>query len=480
MDNMNRSGFSLFLAFVLGGFVFENAGAGAGLLRVHPTNARYFTDGSTNSSGSLRAIYLTGSHTWHNLQDAGPADPPPAFDYAAFLSFFLERHHSFFRLWAWESDREAAWDKQRVWVRPLPYLRTGPALTPEGRPRFDLTKFDPEYFQRLHDRVQAAQKRGLYVGVMLFQGFSVAKKNPRAAGNPWPGHPFHRDNNINGIDGDLNGDGHGYEVHTLDMPRITALQEAYVRKVIEAVGQFDNVIYEISNESHGGSTAWQYHWIALIREVEKGRNKQHPIWMSFQYDGNLGAGTNQSLFQSKADVISPHHVSAAVDAYMTDPPPAAGSKVILLDTDHLWGIGGDAAWVWKVFTRGMNPIFMDPYQKGSPPEKPRLDPKWDGLRRAMGQTRLLADRMDLAAARPAGELASSGYCLANPGLEYVAYLPQGGEVTVDLSAASGELRVEWIRPVEGTIQPTGIVKGGAKRTLKPPFPGHAVVYLWRR
>ena len=43
-----------------------------GPLRVHPKNPRYFTDGSG------RAVYLTGSHTWSNLQDQGPKDPPTA------------------------------------------------------------------------------------------------------------------------------------------------------------------------------------------------------------------------------------------------------------------------------------------------------------------------------------------------------------------------------------------------------------------
>lgn len=43
-----------------------------GRLRVHPDNGRYFTDDSG------RAIYLTGSHTWANLQDIGlPGGPPP-------------------------------------------------------------------------------------------------------------------------------------------------------------------------------------------------------------------------------------------------------------------------------------------------------------------------------------------------------------------------------------------------------------------
>ena len=50
-----------------------------GLLHVHPENPRYFTDGSG------RAIYLTGSHTWMNLQDASLDGRPMALDYAAFL-----------------------------------------------------------------------------------------------------------------------------------------------------------------------------------------------------------------------------------------------------------------------------------------------------------------------------------------------------------------------------------------------------------
>ena len=49
-----------------------------GPLRVHPTNPRYFTD------DGQRAIYLTGAHTWDNLQDMGETDPPPAFDFNAY------------------------------------------------------------------------------------------------------------------------------------------------------------------------------------------------------------------------------------------------------------------------------------------------------------------------------------------------------------------------------------------------------------
>ena len=43
---------------------------GGGPLRVHPSNPRYFADGSG------KAVYLTGAHTWNNLVDMGIGDPP--------------------------------------------------------------------------------------------------------------------------------------------------------------------------------------------------------------------------------------------------------------------------------------------------------------------------------------------------------------------------------------------------------------------
>ncbi len=60
-----------------------------GPLRVHPSNPRYFTDGTKMSNGSLRAVYLTGSHHWNNLQDSAKPGKPltEKFDYDDYLRF---------------------------------------------------------------------------------------------------------------------------------------------------------------------------------------------------------------------------------------------------------------------------------------------------------------------------------------------------------------------------------------------------------
>jgi len=57
-------------------------------------------------------------------------------------------------------------------------------------------------------------------------------------------------NNINGVDGDPHSTDSGRAIHTLALPTVTALQEAYVRKVVDTVNDLDNVLYEIGNEHY--------------------------------------------------------------------------------------------------------------------------------------------------------------------------------------------------------------------------------------
>jgi hypothetical protein len=442
-----------------------------GPLRVHPANPRYFTD------DGQRVVYLTGSHTWDNLQDMGETDPPAAFDFNAYLDFLARHDHNFIRLWCWEL---LAWDTKannekaprHLVVAPHPWARTGPGQARDGKPRFNLDRFDDAYFQRLRSRVAAARDRGFCVSVMLFEGWGL-----QHLADAWTTHPFHPDNNADGLNGDADGDGRGIDVHTLGAPAVTRVQEAYVRKVIDTVNDLDNVLYEIVNESGAYSLAWQEHFIRFIHDYEKGKPKQHPVGMTFPYSRNpRQRGANADLFRGTADWVSPNP-DAGLFNYRTNPPTADGAKVILADTDHLWGIGGDAAWVWKSFLRGLNPIFMDPYQQGV--LRGKGDANWEPLRRAMGVTRRLTQRMNLAAMTPRGELAGSGYCLADPHREYLVYRPGGGEVTVDLTAATGELQVEWVHPIEGKTTAAQAVMAGAKRTLTAPFPGEAVVRLWK-
>jgi hypothetical protein len=448
--------------------------AAKGPLRVHPANGRYFTDGSE------KAIYLTGSHTWANLSDgffyAPNQDPPNPFDYEAYLKLLQEQNHNFIRLWSGIVVPKAKYDTPFAgthYPTPLPYARTGPGDAQDGKPRFDLTKFNQGYFDRLRSRVIAAGERGIYVSIMLFEGIAFVEFEGEKS---WDFHPFNIKNNINGINGDPNGDDRGLESLTLQVPAITDIQKAHVRKVIDTVNDLDNVLFEIANEaatSRPATVKWQYEMISYVREYEATRPKQHAVGMTAI--GGTGVG-NDVLFNSSADWISPDtsgHDNTSIP-YISDPPAADGRKVSILDSDHLFYSSliedgaGVRAWVWKSFARGHNPILMEDMSNSA---------GWVAGRAAMGHTRSYANKMNLAAMTPQEALASTKYCLANPGKEYLVYVPEGGEVTVDLSAAKGTLAVEWFNPSTAVATNDGPLEGGAKRTLKSPFEGDAVLYI---
>jgi CubicO group peptidase (beta-lactamase class C family) len=434
-----------------------------GPLAVGPQNARYFQN---TADGEI--VYLTGSHTWANLVDIGPSDPPLQFDYHAYIDWMATLNHNFMRLWTWELvswDTKGNGEGKHHTAAPHPYARTGPGAALDGKPKFDLTKYDPAYFDRLHNRLAAARDRGIYVSVMLFEGWG-----PQFAPGAWEGHPFHPKNNVNGIDGDANGDGLGVEIHELGNRAVTELQQAYARKVIDTVNEFDNVLYEISNENHPPSTPWQYHMIRFIKEYERTKPQQHPVGMTFQYKG----GENKTLFDSPADWVSPNPDGG----YRDDPPAADGRKVVITDTDHLWGIGGNVAWVWKSFTRGHNPIFMDPYDGevlGN-----GLDAKWDPIRRSLGYTLRYARRMDLAKTRPSPDVASTKYCLAYPGNQYVVFKPADAGDSVTVKTEPGTYTYEWFDPIGGK-QPSGGTRALTEEAARfsCPVQGDAVLFLTR-
>jgi Putative collagen-binding domain of a collagenase len=122
----------------------------------------------------------------------------------------------------------------------------------------------------------------------------------------------------------------------------------------------------------------------------------------------------------------------------------------------------------------MNPIFIDlaaPLRDKAPLAQQDL------IRAAMGHTRAYAEKMNLAAMAPQGDLASTTYALANPGVEYLVYQPGSGAFTVELQP--GTYTYEWFDPSAGSVGPTGSVTARGAQSFTPPFDGEAVLYLKR-
>src|SRR5437867_11877692 len=403
-------------------------------------NPRYFAD----SSG--KAVYLAGTYLDRDQIELGLAD------FAAYLDFLQQQKHNFTRLWAWQQTPLAAKSPSLT----LAYERTGPGLALDGGPKFDLLRLNQDYFDQLRGRVVQAAERGVYVSVVLFQtSYGQTKQNQLQS---WSANPFNRDNNINGIDGDTNRDGIGDEAFTLTIPAISTHQEAYIRKIVDTLNDLDNVLYEISGEGPLGSSAWQYHVIDYIKTYESTQLKQHPVGVSY-----LSGTSTTDIFNRPADWIALYGASL-------NPPLAVGNKVLFFAVNPtLVGDSSSPQSVWKSFARGLNPIYKEPDSLNVGVS--------ESLHAAIGQSLTYSQFLSLSAMTPSSTVCSSGYCLVNPGAEYLIYMPSGGQISVDLSGTSQKFLANWFNPATGVTVSGNSIGGGGQITLTSPFKRETVLHL---
>ena len=448
-------------------------------LKALSTNPNYFTDGTG------KAVYLTGSHTWNTFQDWGTDDAIQLLDFNAFVKMLVDHHHNFTLVWTTELPTfrnlpTTASSPPDYSVTPFPWQRTGPGNASDGKPKFDLTKFNQAYFDRLRNRVQQLNNAGIYAGVYLFSAEWILRFR-----FPGDGYPFTGANNVNGID-----DGGAMKSVTMTASNeITAIQDVYVKKLITELNDLPNVLWIVSQEAPRGARWWNSHLIAFTRSFEAGKPFQHPIGYGVPDD------KDSVIINSNADWIAPGTRISPTQTIGTGHP---ARKVNINDSDHsYWEIWKESPQInrnyfWINFTQGNQTLFMDPWVVYYPRENRNLPPspmhgigagpdlRWENVRNTMGYIRDYADRMNLAAMTPQAKLSSTGHVLANTepaNAELLVYAPSGGEFTVNLSGRPGKFKVEWMNPSTGTKNAGAIISGGSVKTFSPPFSGDAVLYL---
>src|SRR5262249_14624673 len=169
----------------------------------------------------------------------------------------------------------------------------------DGGNKFDLTKWDDEYFKRLKDFLTQAAKRGVVVELNLFC--------PNYDDKLWKASPMNVANNVNGV-----GDCHREQVYTLRHKDLVAVHEAVTRKIVSELRDFDNLYYEVCNEPYfGGVTQeWQHHIADVIVEAEKDFPHKHLI--------SLNIATGGARFEK------PHPAVSILNFHYCYPPDTVG------------------------------------------------------------------------------------------------------------------------------------------------------------
>ena len=187
-----------------------------------------------------------------------------------------------------------------------PFLRTGPGIALDGQPKYDLDRWNPEFFERLHRFLGLASEYGIIVEVTLLSNTYHDMV--------WALNPLNSANNINGMPEIAWPD-----YISLRHPKLFERQSAHVRKIVEETCRYDNIIYEICNEPGGKAPGkadnpspeevdeWQMAIARVIREAEAALPNKHLIsgQEAFTYDPWEQSST-KSFKDFEIDVVNMH------------------------------------------------------------------------------------------------------------------------------------------------------------------------------
>ncbi|HWB14163.1 MAG TPA: putative collagen-binding domain-containing protein [Pirellulales bacterium] len=344
-----------------------------------------------------------------------------------------------------------------------PWARSNEPGYGGGGNKFDLTRWDDAYFQRLKTFVGEAGKRDIVVEYVLFCPFYEESM--------WSRSPLNFANNVSGV-----GKLPRTDVYALKDDRLTEVQTLLAQKVARELAGFDNLYYEICNEPYfGGVTlAWQARISAELAEAEKRLGTSHLIAQ------NIANGSQ------KIDAHDPR-VSLFNFHYASPPDTVAlnfGLNKPIGDDETGFRGSDDAVYRgegWEFLFAGGAVYDNLDYSFTVHQEDGTATPNAPGgggetLRHQLGILKRFVDRFDFVSMKPDRSVVVGGlpeeasvHVLANPGQEYGLYLRGGSSAALRLRLAEGKYRVEWLNPTSGKIETSSEIEvGSSEVTLQSP------------
>ncbi len=453
-------------------------------IRLHPENPHYLL-----FRGHATALITSAEHYGAVLNSA--------FDYRRYLSALAGGGMNYTRLFggSYVEVRSKSFGIRRNNLAPAPGMYVAPwarSQTPGyegGGNKFDLDRWNPDFFSRYHEYLGEASRHGIVVEVTLFSSHYQEMM--------WKISPLNPANNINetaAID--------WKKPHTLDNGNILSDQEKYTRKLIREANEFDNVIFEIQNEPWSDRTllagvinpylqgpardrypnsidvadelsmAWQAKVAEWITSEESNLPNKHLVAQNicnFQFPVDT--------YSQKASILNFHYAypDAVTENYGL-------GKALIYDETGFLGQSDDAyrRQAWNFMLSGgtgfnnLDSSFTAGHEDGSDTEPNGPGGGSPALRR---QLRVLSDFLssfnlaklspDSSVVRHAGGVFA--HVLSAPGREYAIYLDGNGPSSLILSLPRGEYSAEWINTKTGEIQKSEKLAGGETAVQSPEF-----------
>jgi hypothetical protein len=447
------------LSFV-GGTVFAGdgkAGKAAKPIQLHPENGHYFL-----WRGKPTILITSGEHYGAVLNRA--------FNYKKYLKTLAAHGFNLTRTFSGAyCEPVGAFRIKNNTLAPAkgelicPWVRSNTDGYANGGNKFDLTKWNAAYFERLHDFVAEASKRGVVVELVLFCPFYKD--------DMWKLSPMNAANNVNGI-----GKMKRTEVYTLRDKKLLAVQDAMVRKIVDVLKDFDNIYYEICNEPYfGGVTLeWQAHIAETIVKAEANFKAKHLI--------------AQNIANKSKKVTNPNPHVSIFNFHYAKPPTAVTqnyglNKVIGDDETGFSGSEPKAyrleGWDFIIAGGGLYDNLDYSFTVGSEDGTAKIDAPGGGGQVFRKQLEILKDfinSFDFIRMKPDNSIIKAGIpdkatarALVQPGKSYAIYINGGSKSDLVVELPGGEYRAEWLNTKTGKVDKKETFEHpGGNRTLHSP------------
>ena len=350
-----------------------------------------------------------------------------------------------------------------------PWKRSNIPGYKNGGNKFDLDKWDKEYFVRLRNFISEAGRRGIIVEMTFFSSLY--------GDDGWNYSPLNGRNNVNKIDSIER-----KNVQTLDNGKLLQYQESMVRKIVAELNGFDNVFYEIQNEpwadfgikvldlvrkeeglepwqkiveaASPASLAWQKH-IASVISSEAAKQKQQ-----------LLIAQNFTNYQYKLQDVNPD-VSIANFHYALPPSVSENyglNKVIGFDESGFSGSENETyrkqAWRFIMSGGGLFNSLDYSFTTDSPEGTTIQKAPGGGSRTLRKQLKVLKDFMesfDFVKLKPVELLKNNidkyqVYQLAEAGKQYAFYFEGVDKSNISLNLPAGNYSIDIILVDDGAVR----------------------------
>ncbi|MBR9999690.1 MAG: hypothetical protein KFF73_12015 [Cyclobacteriaceae bacterium] len=377
--------------------------------------------------------------------------------------------------------------------------------------RFDLDRFNGEYWHRLENFLKLCIERDIIVQIEIWDPWDHYENHQSLGG--WSYHPYNPANNVtytaerSGLPEKVDYAPRGEPTEHPFFRTVPALnnnelvlkyQNAFVDKLLSITLQYPNVLYCINNES-GELIEWSDYWADYIHDLAKKtgvdveatemrRNEDVRAKDHHRVYDNPDRYTFLDISQNNAwsGLGQGHYDNMMyVREYISENPRPINNIKNYGATRH----GEDesvARFCRIVFAGCASARFHRPHPIEDPNAHEASSDFGLGLsplaQKIIQSMRWVTEEIDFFSAEPRNDLLTDrqeneAYILSDSGKRFAVYFPEGGEVSLDLTDAPGGWNFRWLDIAAGRWLDGATVNGGNAVSLKTPGIGHWVVLL---